>query len=224
MHGRGRAEDIILGIDEAGRGPVIGDMFMAGVLVRKEAIPQLIKVGVKDSKRLTPSRREKLFPQIIRASQCVVVVRFPPKRIDLEGLTKLFIEGIARILNHVTKEHGCPKEVFVDAVSNPAVKNIISKHLCEGSKLIYEHKADSKYHVVAAASIIAKYLRDKHVEALRSFYGDFGSGYPSDPRTREWLRSMGGKYPPIVRLSWKTLKRISSKGLGRFLGESSVDP
>ncbi len=212
----GKEGEIVLGIDEAGRGPVIGDMFMAGVLITKTEAQKLSLIGVKDSKKLSPSRRRKLFPEIIARALSVIVVRFPPQRIDSEGLTKLFVEGATRILMHSKRRGICPDEVVIDAVSNPLVKNMISSYLCSDSSLIYEHKADLNYPAVAAASIIAKYLRDAHVETLKKIYGDFGSGYPSDAKTREWLKKHEGDYPPIVRLTWKTLRRLKGEGLDRF--------
>ncbi len=203
-------ESLILGIDEAGRGPVIGDMFIAGVLTRKENIPLLKSLGVKDSKRLTPKMRCRLTHQIIQLSEMILVVRCTPQDIDIRNLTYLFTDAITRIVRHVLSQKSCLlKEIYVDAVSSVKVRHALSSVLPSNVKLIYEPKADAKYVIVGAASIIAKYLRDKHIEYLRKVYGDFGSGYPSDPKTLSWLRGFVEKeLPPIVRKTWKTLERI----------------
>ncbi|WP_457753524.1 ribonuclease HII, partial [Thermococcus sp.] len=81
-------------------------------------------------------------------------------------------------------------------------------------KIIAEHKADAKYLPVSAASILAKVTRDKAIEKLKKQYGEIGSGYPSDPRTRKFLEEYykeHGEFPPIVRKSWKTLRKIEEK-------------
>lgn len=87
-------------------------------------------------------------------------------------------------------------------------------------KLISEHHADRVYPVVSAASIIAKVTRDEAVAVLHQQYGDFGSGYITDPKTldflRQWRRTHES-YPPIVRVSWKTIKEIE-----REIGQSRL--
>jgi ribonuclease HII len=75
------------------------------------------------------------------------------------------------------------------------------------------HQADAIYPVVSAASIIAKVRRDELIEELKKELGiDFGSGYPSDPKTKEFLIKWGkkhsGKFPEIVRQSWQTVENI----------------
>jgi ribonuclease HII len=203
-------EDLILGIDEAGRGPVIGDMFVVGVMAKKEDIPLLKSLGVRDSKKLTPKRRCYLTPLIIQLSEMILVVRYTPQDIDSENLTYLFTKSIIKIIRHaMSRNSHLIKEIYVDAISSIKVRHILSKELPDHVKLIYEQKADVKYVIVGAASIIAKYLRDKYVEYLRKIYGDFGSGYPSDPKTLSWLRRFTGEeLPPIVRRTWKTLERV----------------
>jgi ribonuclease HII len=203
-------EKLILGIDEAGRGPVIGDMFIAGVIAKKESLPLMKSLGVRDSKKLTPKMRCYLTPQIIRLSKMILVVRYTPQDIDSGNLTYLFTKSIIKIIRHaMSRNPHLIKEIYVDAVSSIKVRHILSEELPNNVKFIYEPKADSKYIIVSAASIIAKYLRDKYVEYLRKIYGDFGSGYPSDPKTLSWLSRFTGKeLPPIVRRTWKTLERI----------------
>jgi len=217
----------IIGIDEAGRGPLIGDMFIAGIAVPKHALNQLSAIGVKDSKKLTPSKREELFPKIISIAKAVIVLRYDPQTIDKVNLTHLTLRGFINILWGI-RNLGLPiKEIYIDAIKSHEAFKVISKHIPKGSKLIYEVKADEKYVAVSAASIVAKYLRDKHVEALIKSYGNFGSGYPSDPKTIEWLREKTrngniNSLPPIVRRSWKTIRRFVTTGKVIKFGKSTL--
>jgi ribonuclease HII len=115
---------------------------------------------------------------------------------------------MARIINRLK-----PDEAYIDAVG-PVEKNFvirISKLINPEIKIIAEHKADSKYLVVSAASILAKVKRDRTINNLRHVYGDFGSGYPSDLRTRDFLTQWVKKFdeaPKFARKSWKTVKNL----------------
>ena len=87
----------------------------------------------------------------------------------------------------------------------------VGEMLSAGIRIISEHYADETYPLVSAASIMAKVRRDSEIQKLKDIYGDFGSGYPSDPRTRDFLRRLlsgGEEVPPIVRRTWKTLQRL----------------
>src|SRR3990167_7979707 len=72
----------ILGIDEAGRGPVIGSLFMCGYLIEEKKVPELRKIGVKDSKLLSRSRREQIFEKIKTLSDDFVILKTSAKEID----------------------------------------------------------------------------------------------------------------------------------------------
>ena len=191
-------------------------------------ICQLLTMGVKDSKLLSPEVRVQLAPRIRALATKVSVAEVQPKEIDdvvLHGgkLRKLnFLE--AQLMAQVISELS-PKEAYVDAsdVNEQRYGETIREFLpaaLRGIKLVSEHHADRTYPVVSAASIIAKVRRDEAVEALRGEYGNFGSGYITDERTmtflREWRRTHA-EYPPIVRLSWKTIKEIE-----RDLGQSRL--
>lgn len=219
---------LIAGVDDAGRGPIIGPLVIGGVMMEGDRERELLAMGVKDSKLLTPNVRTELASKIRQLAKKVGVVEVEPKEIDevvLHGgkLRKLnFLE--AKLMAQVISELG-PEEVFVDAsdVNEERYGETIREFLPEqlkGIKLVSKHHADSTYAVVSAASIIAKVRRDEAVEALRRQYGDFGSGYVTDSRTldflREWRRTHD-EYPPIVRLSWKTIKEIESE-----LGQSRL--
>jgi len=212
-------ECYVVGIDEAGRGPLIGDMFIAGIVLSKNTLKKLSVMGVKDSKKLSPSRRKELFPKIISVAKAIMVLRYGPQLIDKINLTSLTLKGVINILANVKKLGLCVESVYIDAINSRRAPNIIRKYIPEGSKLTYEIKADEKYVAVSAASIIAKYLRDTHIELMKNYYGDFGSGYPSDPKTIDWLKDLLlnngiNELPPIVRRSWKTLRK--------FLNEEAI--
>jgi len=204
---------VILGIDEAGRGPIIGDMFVACVGVGEELTQYLKDLGVRDSKSLTPRTRAALFPKIIEVAEVVVVRRYRPATIDANNLNKLFIEAVISLVKTVLSLGIKVSEVYVDALSSLRHERVLVANIPTNIKLVYEHKADVRYPVVAAASIIAKFLRDTHVGFLHSIYGDFGSGYPSDPRTIKWLTEHAPEETPIVRRTWSTLKRLGLGGV-----------
>lgn len=220
---------LIAGVDDAGRGPIIGPLVIAGVLLGEDHDRELLAMGVKDSKLLSPQVRTQLAPKIRALATKVSVVEAQPKEIDevvLHGgkLRKLnFLE--AQLMAQVISELS-PKEVYVDAsdVNEQRYGETIREFLpaaLRKIKVISEHHADRTYPVVSAASIIAKVRRDEAVEALRREYGNFGSGYITDARTlnflREWRRTHD-EYPPIVRLSWKTIKEIEREVGQSLLG------
>ncbi|NJE08725.1 ribonuclease HII [Thermococcus sp. M39] len=200
------------GIDEAGRGPVIGPLVIAAVVVDEKNLSKLEALGVRDSKKLTPKRREKLFNEIIALLDDYVIIELSPEQIDgREGTMNEFeVENFIKALNSLKVK---PDIVYIDAadVKEERFGEVIGKRLNFSPKIIAEHKADAKYLPVSAASILAKVTRDRAIEKLKEQYGEIGSGYPSDPRTRKFLEEYykeHGEFPPIVRRSWKTLKKI----------------
>ncbi|KUH34776.1 ribonuclease HII [Thermococcus celericrescens] len=205
----------LAGIDEAGRGPVIGPMAIAAVVVDERNVPTLEELGVKDSKKLTPKRRERLFDEIISLLDDYVVLELWPEEIDSrEGtLNEFEVENFVKALNSLKVK---PDVIYIDAadVKEARFGEDIGKRLDFKAEIIAEHKADDKFVPVSAASIIAKVTRDRAIEKLKEKYGEIGSGYPSDPRTRAFLENYyreHGEFPPIVRRSWKTLKKIEEK-------------
>ncbi|MEM0014800.1 MAG: ribonuclease HII [Zestosphaera sp.] len=217
-------ETLILGIDEAGRGPVIGDMFVACVGFNEGGEGSLIGLGVKDSKRLKPRARSALFPRIVEVARVVFVRRYSPGQIDAANVNDLFVNAVTSAVKSAFEAGFKVGRVYVDALSSPKHRLKIVEGLPSSVELVYEFGADRKYPIVAAASIIAKYLRDAHVRTLHEVYGDFGSGYPSDPRTIKWLSEHAVLEVPIVRRSWSTLARLGMKpvrkdqGLLKWLG------
>jgi ribonuclease HII len=213
---------MVAGVDDAGRGPIIGPLVVAGVLMTEDRTKKLFAMGVRDSKMLTPETRTELAAKIRQFASKVSVVEVQPKEIDdvvLHGgkLRKLnYLE--AKLMAQVLNELG-PEDAYVDAsdVNEERYGETIAEFLnpeLRKLRIVSRHHADRTYPVVSAASIIAKVRRDDAVESLRKEYGDFGSGYVTDPKTlnflKEWRRSHD-KYPSIVRLSWKTINQIEQE-------------
>ena len=221
--------DWIAGIDDAGRGPIIGPLVIAGVLIREDEKTKLAKLGVKDSKMLTPESRTRLFAKIRAFTSTISVHKIEPEEIDdvvlrAEKLRKLnYLE--AKVMAQVVKDLK-PSKVYVDAsdVNETRYGENIREFLPEelkNIKIVSEHHADRTYPIVSAASIIAKVTRDAVIANLHLQYGDFGSGYITDPKTIEFLKSWRRthtEFPPIVRLSWKTIKQIEDEVAQSRLG------
>jgi len=210
--------EIICGIDEAGRGPVIGPMVIACVCVDSNDIERLRSLGVRDSKLLTPDRRYLLYSKIREIAKYVEYVIVNPEEIDkyVEDrlLNKLEFDKIVKILENLVRKFKNVK-VFIDSptVNSEKFRRDL-ENIFRNLEIYVEHKADLNIVVVSAASIVAKCVRDLEIEKLKKVYGDFGSGYPSDPRTIKFLISYisrHGKLPPIARKSWKTCKKLISE-------------
>jgi len=210
---------LVAGVDDAGRGSVIGPLVIAGVLMKEENLPKLVQLGVKDSKVLSPRRREKLAVEIKKLALKYSVIKLTPKEIDvvvqtgrkLHRLNRLEAQTMARIIEELK-----PDIAYVDAsdVLEERFKEHILECLSFKVKVISEHKADRKYPIVSAASIIAKVERDEEIEILREKYGDFGCGYPTDKKTINFLHEClqkFGEYPDFVRKSWKPAKKVKSE-------------
>ena len=204
------------GIDEAGRGPVIGPMAVAGVALDRKAQLRLKKLGVRDSKTLSSKRREELYGEIQLLSSRIATLMIQPDQID-EVVTKgrkyrklNYLEAIyfARVADQLGAS-----EVIVDASdSSPKrFRDNILEHMGRKCKVVAAHKADRDYTVVSAASVVAKVERDRAIERLKRRLGDFGSGYPSDPVTKAFILEKlktGESLPDVVRKSWRTLGNL----------------
>ncbi|MBS7655930.1 ribonuclease HII [Candidatus Bathyarchaeota archaeon] len=171
---------IIAGLDDAGRGPVIGPLVIAGVAVKKEEVSKLVLINVKDSKTLSPEAREKLSIVIKQIADKYSLIEFSPKEIDevvfkakkLEKLNFLEAKGMAQVITKLK-----PDLAYVDAsdVNPDRFAKQILKILPFQVKIVSEHYADRKYPIVSAASILAKVHRDNRIKELKEKYGDFGS-------------------------------------------------
>jgi ribonuclease HII len=208
----------IAGVDEAGRGPLIGPMVVCGVLVDLDSLTKLERIGVRDSKVLTPTRREQLKTEIEPIAEKVVIRSLSAIEIDRLRKRMTMNEIEVREFAEVVKTLN-PERVFLDAADVKAARfgtNVgeMSGLISRGAVIVSEHKADSKYPVVSAASIIAKVERDRTIHRLHARYGDFGSGYPSDPKTTAFVKHLvqeGKELPSIIRHSWDSIRKIREK-------------
>jgi len=214
---------LISGVDEAGRGPVIGPLIIAGVSIEDSDSSKLIDIGVKDSKLLSAQRREILATKIKDIASKWHILSISPAEIDrvveskrkLHKLNRLEAQAMASVINILK-----PDIAYVDA--SDIIAHRFGDHIIEkisfSLKIISEHKADRKYPVVSAASILAKVERDKAISQLQKMHGNLGCGYPSDSNTIEYLESCiqkHGIYPDFVRKSWKTAKRIKNEAFSK---------
>ncbi len=207
---------LVMGCDEAGRGPVVGPLVVAGVVFEEGKKKVLKELGIKDSKKLSSKMRERLYDKIIGLSDDYSVVVLSAKQInqmmEIMNLNEIEMNAMVKVINALNFD-----KCILDLPSNSKsfVKEM-EKKMNKGG-LIAEHKADDKYLEVGAASIIAKVVRDREIEKIKGKYkeyGDIGSGYPSDVRTVEFLERYykeKGRFPEEVRLKWSTCERIKEK-------------
>ncbi len=197
----------VLGIDEAARGPLIGPMIIAGVVIEEGEEAAL--GAVKDSKLLYHNKRKKLSKHILEHFQ-FKVIKVEPKEIDdaLESkelnLNWLEAHKQAEIINELN-----PDVAIIDCPS-PSIGKYTTylKNLLKNKKikLIVEHKADVNYPICSAASIVAKVIREEEMDKIKKKYGDCGPGYVTHPKTIEFLKKNWAKHPEIFRKTWATYK------------------
>jgi ribonuclease HII len=197
----------MFGVDEAGRGPVLGSLFVACVSADATALPD----GIEDSKRLTPARREELAAEL-RADEriTIAVSEVTPTEIDdgrLNGLT------VAAMADAIDRAVPAGESGIVDACDTDAERfgRRVRAETATDVELAAEHGADESHDHVGAASIVAKVARDEHIADLAAELGAIGSGYPGDSTTRSFLREYVRKHgglPPFARESWKTSRDV----------------
>jgi ribonuclease HII len=209
---------LTLGIDDAGRGPVIGPMTLSGVLLTKDQEKILINEGISDSKKLYQSTRVRMAKTIKENSIKHKTVISNPIDIDeslntginLNTLEAIKTAEIINSLNDLKKQI----RVIIDcpSVNTTAWKRTLMTYIKHPGNLIVrcEHKADANHVSAAAGSIIAKVTREQEVEKLKKEFGDFGSGYPSDPKTKIFLREKGQQFADrgLFRKTWATWKKL----------------
>ncbi len=215
---------IICGIDEAGRGPIIGPLVICGVCIKEEEEHKLVELGVKDSKVLTAKQRERLFDKILKIVESHKIIEINPQEIDKEvesdngsNLNWLEAKKCAEIINELK-----PDKTYIDCPSPniPAYKSFLQKRIFAKKELVCAHHADANYPVVSAASIIAKVTRDERVDELKkNIRVDFGSGYIADPKTAEFVKKNWEKYPEIFRHSWAPYKHAAGMKNQKKIGE-----
>jgi ribonuclease HII len=213
-----KGENFILGIDEAGRGPIIGPMIMVGVLIDESKSGLIKELGAKDSKLLSKKKREELYEKMIDLSRSYIVKVVTNDDIDnalnseTSNLNKLELDTTSDIINELKSKYEISK-IYVDCPSTnvKAYNEDLLKKTSVKLNIFAEHKADFKYPVVSAASIIAKVIRDNEIHKIKEKYNiDFGSGYLGDAKTRQFLEQNFEKYP-IFRKTWKPYKVLIEK-------------
>ena len=204
---------IVGGVDEAGRGSIIGPLIVAGISFKKSAVSELRKIGVKDSKALTSKSRINLYAQLKEMANSICVYKINCNIIDdnvyLKRLNQLEAKMMARVINNLHAE-----EIYVDScdVKPDRYAHYIRSYLSAiNPKLRSMHHADSINTVVSAASIVAKITRDEEIEKIRKTHSNIGSGYPCDSKTMGFIRGwvLKHKYPPsFARKSWRPLRQM----------------
>jgi ribonuclease HII len=217
---------MIAGIDEAGRGPLLGPLVVAGLTITNDR--RLKKIGVKDSKQLTPKRREELAIQIQTLADRIEYVIIPADDIDRlrqkQTLNEIEVDAFAAIIEKLR-----PETCYVDAadVIEDRFGIDIAKTLTCHPSIISKHRGDSLYPVCSAASILAKVTRDHHVRQIEQELQEhlpmpLGSGYQTDPLTMDFLRAWlkhYGSFPPCVRRTWESSRLLMQNHLTKKLDE-----
>lgn len=216
---------IIVGVDEAGRGPVLGPLVMVALAIKEEDQKKLKLIGVKDSKLLSAERREELFGRIKEIVTDFRIEAVEPDAIDLSlsennsNLNWLEADTSARLVSELD-----PDKIIVDCPSRNISKYKdyfnakLSPAVRDKAEIVMEHKADFNHIIVAAASIVAKVIRDSIVNNLKSEIKiDFGSGYLTDSKTQKFLNEYYDKYPHLFRKKWQPYKNVEEKKKQRTL-------
>ena len=201
---------LVCGVDDAGRGSVIGPLVIAGICIERNKIKRLSDIGVKDSKQLSPNARENLYKKILAIVDDYYVARIPPHVIDQSvkknELNQLEGKYMAKVIAKLK-----PDSSYVDSCDvNPKRFGLLISKLAHAKKVHSSHHADAKFPVVSAASIIAKVNRDRAIEKIRKNF-NVGSGYPSDSKTMNFIRgeiNLNGIPSKFVRKSWKPVKAL----------------
>jgi ribonuclease HII len=203
-----------LGLDEAGRGCVLGPLVVGGFLWEQEDDQPLREAGADDSKKLSAKKREKVRGNLISMGNHYIR-EITPESIDAENINTLEEEAFASIIVESKPDH-----VIIDAPCHPAGIPNFQKRLslrlvqagCAIPTFTIQPKADATFAACGSASIFAKVHRDAHIKTL----GEVGSGYPSDPKTRNWLLGFIQRdepFPDCVRKRWGTIESLRQQNL-----------
>lgn len=219
---------LIAGIDDATKCPCIGSIFMAGVVADEKTIKKWSSLGIKDSKKLTRTKREELTKIIESTAITCSVQEITPVMIDNKSLNlnewemAVFLQIMNSLQLNTDVDYAYVDNwevnpiLFWERLKSVLQKNLaiyigknINKNQIYSTRIIPEHKADDKYAIVGAASILAKTYSDYQYDEYKKTYGDFGSGSPGDPVTRQFVWQHRHNPPPIIRQSWETYKVLS---------------
>lgn len=215
-----------LGIDEAGRGPVLGPMVYGIAFCPINEAALLASLNCDDSKVLKEQQRDEIFEEICKNSQKIgwAIELLSPNKIcnnmlnrTKHSLNQVSMDSAIGLIRTAKKSGVNIEHIFVDTVGPPEKYQAYLKSLFPEYKITVAKKADSTYPIVSAASICAKVTRDHALltwtfkEGHEITYKEFGSGYPADPVTKKFLADnydMVFGYPQLVRFSWSTVPKI----------------
>jgi ribonuclease HII len=211
----------VLGLDEAGRGSVLGPLVVGAFCCDEGQLGSLVATGVRDSKRLSPAQREAVYGRLASLGERRSIA-LAPRTIDRYvahgGLNELELESFAQLVRELR-----PDVAFVDACdpNAPRFGHRLAALAGGEVRVVSRHKADRDVPVVSAASIVAKVRRDAALAELRlSVAEPLGTGYPADPATRECVERHardGGRVPLWMRRSWETVQRVKRARPARTL-------
>ncbi len=214
--------DFLTGIDEAGRGALIGPMVIAGVTIPVEHEKNLRNIGVKDSKVLSPRKREELAGKIEKLATNIVVLRVQACKIDDYRSKGINLDKIEAMKMSQIIDACDGSKIFVDSLeqNSKRYKKMIEGFLQnKNADLVVENYLDESIPVVSAASIIAKVERDRAIAEIKKQVNfDFGVGYSHDARTIEFVENLikqRKSLPSFVRKSWVTTQFLQEKNWQR---------
>jgi ribonuclease HII len=205
---------MILGIDEAGRGSVVGPLVVGALLIPQDRLDELPAIGVRDSKQLSPRRREELYDRLGGVGRRLSITLDAPQIDEWVArgrLNRLEALAFGRLIAEAR-----PRVAFVDACDTDADRfgREVAAAAPPATVIVARHHADAEIPVVGGASIVAKVLRDRAIARLAAVSGiELGSGYPSDLRTRAAVRRALA-HPPVptwIRRSWKTAETLKPR-------------
>lgn len=205
----------ICGLDEAGRGSVLGNLCIGCCIMDTET-----EYDAKDSKKLSVKKRNEYYEKLKEKSVEMSVIEITAEQInDMQdngvNLNQIEVWGYAQLLNSLDIR---PDMIILDSCDcneERFTRNVVNELDYTPENILSLHKADEEYKIVGAASIIAKTYREQNVNDLKEKYGDeIGSGYPSDTKTIEFLKRYYKKhqeFPKETRIHWKTVKNIRNQ-------------
>ncbi|CAG8499743.1 22180_t:CDS:2, partial [Cetraspora pellucida] len=224
-----KREPCVLGVDEAGRGPVLGPMVYGICFCPLSKYDQVSKLGFVDSKTLKESHRESHF-QLIQSNLENIAwsvrvlspqdISWNMLKINKYNLNAQAHDTTIQLIQQVLAQGVNVTKIYIDTVGPPESYKTKLSNIFPGIDITVEKKADSKFPIVSAASICAKVTRDqvlKHwtfVEKGLKSSKIFGSGYPSDPNTMYWLKNNMDPvfgFPQVMRFSWSTCDNLLKK-------------
>lgn len=215
-----------IGIDESGRGPVLGPMTYTAFYIPTTHNEKLKELGVDDSKQLTPEKREMIFETLTKEENRWTGWETIALQAELIGgnmlskekynLNAMSHDTAVELVRKIIEKNINVEELYVDTVGPPEKYQAYLQSLFPQIKCVVAKKADSLYPVVSAASIVAKVTRDDLLKEWvfkesKVFSTEFGSGYPGDPATKAWLLDSLDPvfgFPTLVRYSWSTCAKL----------------